>query len=82
LFRYLISIVMAGHSRPKNGVASARLCPGHPRLDPQSKQKTWIPGTRPAMTEISARSAKAALPDWQDTIDDGGPVQSGFALPQ
>jgi hypothetical protein len=24
--------VMAGHSRPKDGVASARLCPGHPRL--------------------------------------------------
>jgi len=24
--------VMAGHSRSKNGVASARLCPGHPRL--------------------------------------------------
>jgi putative endonuclease len=22
---------MAGHSRPKDGVASARLCPGHPR---------------------------------------------------
>ena len=26
------SLVMAGHSRSKNGVASARLCPGHPRL--------------------------------------------------
>jgi hypothetical protein len=24
--------VMAGHSRLKDGVASARLCPGHPRL--------------------------------------------------
>jgi hypothetical protein len=23
---------MAGHSRLKDGVASARLCPGHPRL--------------------------------------------------
>jgi len=23
---------MAGHNRPKDGVASARLCPGHPRL--------------------------------------------------
>jgi len=23
---------MAGHSRPKDGVASARLWPGHPRL--------------------------------------------------
>jgi hypothetical protein len=27
-------LVMAGHSRSKNGVASARLCPGHPRLCP------------------------------------------------
>ena len=26
--------VMAGHSRPKDGVASARLCPGHPRSSP------------------------------------------------
>ena len=25
-------VVMPGHSRPKDGVASARLCPGHPRL--------------------------------------------------
>jgi hypothetical protein len=24
--------VMAGHSRSKNGVASARVCPGYPRL--------------------------------------------------
>jgi len=23
---------MAGHSRPKDGVASAGLCPGHPRF--------------------------------------------------
>src|SRR6267143_6697981 len=28
---------MAGHSRPKDGVASARLCPGHPRLGAQKK---------------------------------------------
>jgi len=27
-----MSCVVAGHSRPKDGVASARLCPGHPRL--------------------------------------------------
>src|SRR4051812_11812535 len=26
------SVVMAGHSRLKDGVASAPLCPGHPRL--------------------------------------------------
>jgi len=41
---------MAGHSRSKNGVASARLCPGHPRLDLWAK--TWMPGTRPGMTSI------------------------------
>ena len=27
-----VYLVMAGHSRLKDGVASARLCPGHPRL--------------------------------------------------
>jgi hypothetical protein len=27
-----MKFVMAGHSRPKDGVASACLCPGHPRL--------------------------------------------------
>jgi hypothetical protein len=30
---------MAGHSRPKDGVASARLCPGHPRLCSVSIEK-------------------------------------------
>src|SRR5437879_10757422 len=28
----MTTFVMPGHSRPKDGVASARLCPGHPRL--------------------------------------------------
>jgi len=27
-----MTFVIAGHSRPKDGVASARLWPGHPRL--------------------------------------------------
>jgi hypothetical protein len=31
----LMKRVMAGHSRLKDGVASARLCPGHPRLSCQ-----------------------------------------------
>jgi hypothetical protein len=31
-------IVMAGHSRPKDGVASARRCPGHPRLASRKKK--------------------------------------------
>ena len=30
---------MAGHSRPEDGVASARLCPGHPRLCSVSIEK-------------------------------------------
>src|SRR6266849_439493 len=30
--------VMAGHSHPKDGVASARLCPGHPRLGPSKHE--------------------------------------------
>jgi hypothetical protein len=47
--------VMAGHSRPKDGVASARLCPGHPRLCFQERE-TWMPGTRPGMTEKMLRS--------------------------
>src|SRR5580693_9473101 len=44
-------LVMAGHSRSKNGVASARLCPGHPRLASRRESKTWMPGTRPGMTK-------------------------------
>jgi hypothetical protein len=41
---------MAGHSRPKDGVASARLCPGHPRLTSDAQPKTWMPGSSPGMT--------------------------------
>jgi hypothetical protein len=41
---------MAGHRRSKNGVASARLCPGHPRLSSDSGFKTWMPGMKPGMT--------------------------------
>src|SRR5204863_5747215 len=44
------SFVMAGRSRPKDGVASARLCPGHPRLSCGGTGKTWMPGTSPGMT--------------------------------
>src|SRR5882672_12374307 len=46
--------VMAGHSRPKDGVASARLCPGHPRLLSHECCKTWMPGTSPGMTGVTA----------------------------
>jgi len=41
---------MPGHSRLKNGVASARLCAGHPRLEVLARSKTWMAGTSPAMT--------------------------------
>ena len=39
--------VMAGHSPSKTGVTA--LMPGHPRFF--AKPKTWMPGTRPGMTE-------------------------------
>src|SRR6266849_5528522 len=51
---------MAGHSRPKDGVASARLCPGHPRLSCCNDVKTWMPGTSPGMTKLE-RSRVAAV---------------------
>jgi hypothetical protein len=47
---------MAGHSRTKNGVATARLCPAiHVFVAAKRKQreiesKTWITGTSPVMT--------------------------------
>ena len=40
-----------GIARPKDGVASARLCPWHPRLCRNETRKTWMAGTSPAMTE-------------------------------
>src|SRR3981189_417340 len=43
--------VMAGHSRPKDGVASARLCPGHPRLSCGFGLKTWMPGIADRFTQ-------------------------------
>jgi hypothetical protein len=48
--RYFLS-VMAGHSRLKDGVASARLCPGHPRLS--RRGKTWMPGSSSAKTRFA-----------------------------
>jgi hypothetical protein len=41
---------MAGHSRSKGRRAFARLCPGHPHLPRFKTAKTWMPGTRPGMT--------------------------------
>jgi hypothetical protein len=52
-----LSFVMAGHSRLKDGVASACLCPGHPRLLCNGTSKTWMPGTRPGMTVIPQKKS-------------------------
>jgi hypothetical protein len=48
-------IVMAGHSRPKDGVASARLCPAIHVLVPQRKEDVDAPGTSPGMTDAGNR---------------------------
>src|SRR5258708_37617608 len=50
---------MAGLSRLKDGVASARLCPGHPRLPSLQHCKTWMPGTRLRQGFAEAVSALA-----------------------
>jgi hypothetical protein len=44
---------MAGHSRPKDGVASLAYA-GHPRLASMqaSVRKALMPGTSPGMTEL------------------------------
>ncbi len=47
--------VMAGHSRLKDGVASARLCPAIHVFACCCTVKTWMPGTRPGMTNSDAR---------------------------
>jgi len=42
--------VMAGHSRPKNGVASLAYVPAIHVFSVASACKTWMLGTRPGMT--------------------------------
>jgi hypothetical protein len=49
--------VITGHSRSKNGVASARLRPVIHVLLSYCRSKTWMAGTSPAMTEVDASSA-------------------------
>jgi hypothetical protein len=44
---FQLKLVMPGHSRPKDGVASASLCPGHPHLNSAAARKTWVAGTKP-----------------------------------
>jgi hypothetical protein len=42
--------VIAGHSRPKDGVASARLCPAIHLLRKIFCEERWMPGSSPGMT--------------------------------
>ena len=42
---------MAGHSRSKNGVASLAYVPAIHAFALAAAVKTWMPGTRPGMTE-------------------------------
>ena len=42
---------MAGHSRSKNGVASLAYVPAIHVFAVADAVKTWMPGTRPGMTE-------------------------------
>jgi hypothetical protein len=51
-------VASLAYSRSKNGVASLAYGPGHPRLSHgNSASKTWMPGTGPGMTKVSASSA-------------------------
>jgi hypothetical protein len=50
--------VMAGHSRLKDGVACARLCPGHPRLATRHEER-GSPGHDDVL--VSRRSKRTKL---------------------
>ena len=41
---------MAGHSRPKDGVASLAYVPAIHAFLVAKESKAWMPGTRPGMT--------------------------------
>ena len=43
---------MAGHSRPKDGVASLAYVPAIHALLYFMQSKAWMPGTRPGMTAV------------------------------
>ena len=56
-----LSVVMAGHSRSKNGVAPLAYVPAiHVFPDCRRRCKTWMPGTRPGMTPIEERACTTA----------------------
>jgi hypothetical protein len=69
--QFLVQLVMAG------------LVPAIHVLASSDPEKAWMSGTRPGMTKImkSARSAKAPLRGWQDTIAGRAPVQRPATLP-
>jgi hypothetical protein len=52
----IIRTVMARHSRPKDGVASAHLCPAIHAF--AAKSKTWMPATSAGMTTESSLGYK------------------------
>ena len=69
---------MAGHSRLKDGVASAPLCPGHPRpLSRNEASQTWMARTSPGMTSISIQlfPLQIALSEVHSSaVNSGGPL--------
>src|SRR2546421_6352092 len=64
---------MAGHSRLKDGVASARRCPAIHVFLAEKLSKTWMPGTGPGMTSwVGVCAGKKFLagcdhPPWDST---------------
>jgi hypothetical protein len=55
---------MAGHSRPKDGVASLAYVPAIHVFDKREGRKTWMPGTRPGMTDYTVK----LVPQPQDAV--------------
>jgi hypothetical protein len=56
------TVVMAGHSRPKDGVASLAYVPAIHALLHVMQSKAWMPGTRPGMTaEFDANEMEIIL---------------------
>ena len=57
---------MAGHSRPKDGVASLAYVPAIHALLCKPSLKAWMPGTRPGMTVERSEDRQTALsqPKW------------------
>src|SRR6202163_4811550 len=63
--------VMAGHSRLKDGVASARLCPAIHVFLAAMSVKTWMPGTSPGHDENQSSGSPRMLCDaFDEEIDD------------